>query len=205
MVAMSSNGPIEFPVPGAAPQLPEVDPAVATVNYHDEIVPPAYDGIGTVDSGTWLGWGMLIGTAAGVITGLIVGIVSGVINRSTDVGATVAMFGLLIGGGVGWVYGTVVGLLEAIANVWAQRMPAGRARIVHGAVGLAPLVMLIWWPAPPFSIALAIAPAVGGAISGALFAGRYRRLRTLYAEQRSERAALGALSNEPSAGLGPSR
>jgi hypothetical protein len=197
MVAVSSNGPIEFPVPGAPPPLPEADPAVATVTYHDQIVPPAYDGIGAIDSATWIGWGMLVGSVAGALVGAVMGLVAGVRSQSADIGATVAMFGLMIGAAAGWAYGIVVGVLEAMANVWAQRMPVVRARFVHGAVGLAPLVLLAHWPESPLSVAAAIAPAIGGAISGALLAGRYRRLRTLYAEQRAERAALAAAAIEP--------
>jgi hypothetical protein len=185
------NGPVEFPVPGALPPLPQVDPAIATVTYHDSIVPAA-DDIGTVDSMTWVGWGMFIGTVAGAIAGLVVGIVVGVRSDSAGAGMFVGMFAAVVGAAEGWVAGIVVGLFEALANIWAQHKSLGVARVVHATVGLLPLPLVLHWPRAPWNFLLAIGPAAGGAISGALLAGRYRRLKLLYAAQRAERAARAA-------------
>jgi hypothetical protein len=158
-----------FPVPSAPPELPPtpIADAAAIASLPVPLTPsPAR-------AGSWIGWGLSIGTAGGALLGLIVGLV--LVGRSGDASSAVfIVYGLLLGGVVGFVYGLIVGCLQAIAKRWTSGRSLDAARAVHGFIGLAPLIVAMRGGTPGVALLFGVLPAVVGAVGSELLVERFR-------------------------------
>jgi hypothetical protein len=159
---------VEFPVPGAIPAFPPLD--AGETNPH---VTPRR----TVSSITWLGWGVVLGMVGGALVVVGFAVVSAARGETAETVMAIATYGAIVGAIFGCVYGVVVGLLEMVANRFAAGKDLATARLIHGGVGAAPLVLVVFIKSAGPMLLFAALPAAFGAIAGALLAGRYQRLK----------------------------
>jgi hypothetical protein len=163
---MSSESDLyAFPVPSAPPELPVPDVA----NLPAITAPPA-------PITSWIGWGLAVGTGGGALSGLIIGVVMAIASHSAEASVLLIVYGSVFGAILGFPYGLVVGCLQAIARRSTSGQPVETARVVHGLVGLAPLIVGVRTGTSGGALLFGVLPAVVGCVGSMLLVNRFRRV-----------------------------
>jgi hypothetical protein len=159
-----------FPVPSAPPELPAPDNAEAAAE------PAAVSPSAPVTS--WIGWGLAVGTVGGTLSGFVIGLVAAIASRSAEASVMLVIYGAIFGAILGFPYGLSVGCLQAIARRFTSAQPVETARVVHGLVGLAPLVVAERTGTSGGALLFGVLPAVVGCVGSVLLVNRFRRIAT---------------------------